>query len=140
MDKSNWISSYENAEAAIEKAVKANKEFTHAAFFSLGLAGVGAAVAASSRFEPVLAGGVSAVVTGLIMGTYFFMSKGKNNDIIDAKQRLLDKIYKLMPEQDQDFLEQNAQIKQKAIDNVQLLRNKPQQSDSLIINKIHKFR
>lgn len=125
MDKSNLVSNYENTETTIEKAVKQNRDFTHAAFFSLGLSGIGAVIAASAKFEPVLAGGAAAVATGLTMGTYFFMSTGKNTELINAKQRLLEKIYKLMPEQDKEFIKKRSiPNKENAIQNIQAIRDK----------------
>jgi hypothetical protein len=122
MDKDNWIENYEKNSDIIEKSLKENKDFTCSAFFSLGLASIGAAVTISSNSEPLLASGIAAVLTGLVMGGYFFMSKEKNKEIIDTKMIVLEKIYNLMPEKDKDLLNQKIQSKQKTIEKIKLLR------------------
>ncbi len=129
MNDDSWIKTYENTEKIIEKSIKENKGFTKAAFFSLGLAGIGAALLASSRFEPILAGGASALVTGMVMGGYFWMSKSKNIETIEIKERMLEKLYKLMPPEDQDFIDNK---KQKALEAIEVLRENNKSTENAV--------
>lgn len=131
MDKSNLIKNYEKVEHIIESKFKENKKNNQAAFFSLGFSALGGAVISSSSLETALAGGASAILTGLIMASYFFMGKEKNNQTIYIKKLLLDKIYQLMPEEDKNFID-NKLRKNEVINNIQKICEKTLTKETII--------
>jgi hypothetical protein len=119
---------YEKTEKILSKRNEVNKENKNAAFLSLGLSTIGIAVAATTNFAPIMAAGVGAAFSGAIMATYFSLSNPYSREVIQADERMLDKIYKLMSEEEQDIIdnlkEQRMGNKNNSINIIDTLRKK----------------